>query len=129
MISRVFLNPHLIFLVTGGSDGDLHIFGGVDEATDNTDVSPFYCGDEILGLAVAKNKIFIAPKIDPVGSNEILSAVFDQEKPEIEGQSVITKFTAEGTCVDASENGKLILAGSADMTIKLVDTETFDTKR
>ena len=34
-----------------------------------------------------------------------------------------------GTCVDASENGKLILAGSADMTMKLVDTETFDTKR
>ena len=65
-------------IVTGGPDGDVHIFGSADEAADDSDYEPFYAGDEILGLAVAKNhQVFIAPKMDPVGSNEVLAVSFE----------------------------------------------------
>ena len=40
----------------------------------------------------------------------------------------IAKFTAEATCVDASRDGVNVAAGSADMTVQLINTETFQTK-
>ena len=41
----------------------------------------------------------------------------------------ICKFTAEATCVDVSKDGKNVLAGSADMTLQLINTESFQTKK
>ena len=40
----------------------------------------------------------------------------------------IAKFTAEATCVDVSRDGINVVAGSADMTVQLINTETFQSK-
>ena len=95
-------------IVVGGKDGDIFVFGSADEAADDTDYEPFNVGaDEILGLAVANNNVFVAPKIDPVGGNEVLSVLYEGKSGS--GQGVITKFTAEATCVDASKDGVFVL--------------------
>ena len=54
-------------------------------------------------------------------SNCNLSFDFKDGKGEPDG--TITKFSAEATCLDVID--KQVLAGSADMTLTLIHTETF----
>ena len=105
---------------------DIHLFGSANENDDEVEHDPFYTGDEILGLAVSQKFIYVAPKIDPVGTTDVISMYFEGKKGV--GHGVATKFTAEATCVDASKDNEFVLAGSADMTLKLVNTKTFKEK-
>ena len=105
---------------------DIHLFGSANENDDEVEHDPFYTGDEILGLAVSQKFIYVAPKIDPVGTTDVISMYFEGKKGV--GHGVATKFTAEATCVDASRDNEFVLAGSADMTLKLVNTKTFKEK-
>ena len=40
---------------------------------------------------------------------------------------LVARFTADVTCIDINnEKGDILVAGSADMTIKVVDTESYE---
>ena len=107
-------------ILTAGPDGDVNVFSGIDDNAGE----PFLAGDEVLGLCVNdQERIFVAPKIEPgfEGCNEVLAIAIKDGKGEPDG--TITKFSAEATCLDVID--KQVLAGSADMTLTLIHTETF----
>lgn len=116
-------------VLTGGPDGDIRVYGGIKD-DELMDLEPITAGDEILGaVADDQGRIYVAPKIPPGDKfcNEVVTFVL--KDGEATRDKVITKFAAEPTCVDVSKDGTLVLAGSADMTVRLVNSETFATKR
>ena len=56
-------------------------------------------------------------------TNHVTALNFDGEN-----DGIITKFTADVTCLDTTDSGDIVLAGSADMTIKVTNTSTFSDK-
>eukprot|EP00095_Tigriopus_kingsejongensis_P011218 maker-scaffold1959_size23944-snap-gene-0.6 protein:Tk11218 transcript:maker-scaffold1959_size23944-snap-gene-0.6-mRNA-1 annotation:"wd repeat and hmg-box dna-binding protein 1" len=100
-------------VVTCGSDGEVRLYQGIDD----DDPISHLAGDETLAVAVTDERFFVAAS----GTNTI------QGYSLAEGQSegVITRFTADGTALAVSGDGRYLLAGSDDMTVKLVDTQTY----
>ena len=88
-------------VITGGADGDVHVFGaGIDK---NDNFEPFLVGDEVLGLAIdSKDRIYVAPKIEPgdKGCNEVLAFKYSENGV---ADGTIAKFTAEASCVDVDK--------------------------
>jgi len=116
-------------ILTGGVVGDIFVFGGIEETIDDEDFEPFNIGEEVLGFSISdEGRIFVAPQIEPgdKGCNEVLAFKYDDGKGNNDG--TIAKFTAEATCVDVSRDGVNVVAGSADMTVQLINTETFQSK-
>ncbi len=99
-------------IITAGPDSDVSIFVGKEEA------KPIAIdgADEILGLAVSKERLFVGPK----GTNKVLAFNMDGGN---EGQMAM--FTSDATCIDVNEDGSKIVAGSADMTLQMIETESF----
>ena len=56
-------------------------------------------------------------------TNNVTALNFDGEN-----DGIITKFTADVTCLDSLDAGDFVLSGCADMTIKLTNTTTFSYK-
>ncbi len=115
-------------VLTGGIIGDVFVFSGIEDTIDEYEA--FTAGEEVLGLAISEDeRIFVAPKIEPgdKGCNEVLAFKYEEFKGVSDG--TICKFTAEATCVDCSKDGKFVAAGSADMTLKVIETESFKVKK
>ena len=73
-------------------------------------------GDEVYALACGKQKFFVGIS----GTNNVQSFSHAGQS-----EGVITRFTADVTALDLSLDGKLLVAGSEDMTVKIVDTESY----
>jgi len=100
---------------TAGMDGEMRIWSGIDD----DDCENFSLGEQTLAIAVSKDRIFVSTS----ETNNVTSLNLEGEH-----DGVITKFTADVTCLDLHESGTVIAAGSADMTVKVTNTTTFSDK-
>jgi len=100
---------------TLGLDGEMRVWAGIDD----DDCENIVVGEEGLAMAVATDRIFVAPS----ESNSVQALNMDGDN-----DGVITKFTADVTCLDTISSGALLVAGSADMTIKVSDTANYTDK-
>ena len=97
-------------VVTCGADGEVRVYRGIEDE----DPSSHLVGDEALAVACSSDTFFVS-----AADNNNVQAY------ELAGGSskgVVARFTADVTALDI--RGETLAAGSADMTLKTLDTAT-----
>lgn len=100
-------------VISVGSDGEMRVWSGIDD----DDCDNHLIGDEALAVTASKDRIFTAAS----GTNTVQAYNMDGD-----GDGIMTRFTADATCLDTTADGKLLASGSADMTAKVTDTSSFN---
>ena len=114
--SNVRFVPDGSAVVTSGSDGDIRVFKDIND----DDSKSHLVGEEVLALACSSNNLAF---VSASGTNTVRSYTLDEGNSE----ALVARFTADVTCLDCDAQGKFVAAGSADMTVKVTDTASFET--
>ena len=69
-------------------------------------------GDEVLSIAASSESFYVGAS----GTNTVTAYGFHD--PSV-SKGVLARFTADATCLDVDAEGKVLAAGSADMTLKV----------
>ena len=98
-------------ILTCGADGEVRVWTGIDD----DDPASHVVGDEAFAVACGQDKFFVAAS----GTNTVQAYDF----PEGTSKGLMSRFTADATTLDVRSSN--LAAGSGDMTIKVVETESF----
>lgn len=76
-------------------------------------------GDEVLSITASNKSFFVGAS----GTNTVTEYTF--EDPSV-SKGVLARFTADATSLDVDAEGTTLAAGSADMTLKVIDVATYN---
>ncbi|KAL6113645.1 wdhd1 [Pungitius sinensis] len=96
------------FLVTGGNDGDVRIWEGLDD----DDPKFITVGDKVYSLALKNGKLVTASS-----NNTVQIHTFPGGEPD----GILTRFTTNATHVTFNSSGSRVAAGSSDFMVKVVE--------
>uniref|UniRef100_A0A8C2WQY4 WD repeat and HMG-box DNA-binding protein 1 n=1 Tax=Cyclopterus lumpus TaxID=8103 RepID=A0A8C2WQY4_CYCLU len=96
------------FLVTGGNDGDVRIWDGLDD----DDPKFITVGEKVYSLALKNGKLVTASS-----NNTVQIHTFPDGEPD----GILTRFTTNATHVAFNGSGSRVAAGSSDFMVKVVE--------
>ena len=119
---RVWLayNQDKYGILTVGSDGEVRVWDGIDHPiimVKNNRI--IMLRDAVLSLGVSDDKIYVGVS----GTKGITTYSWDEDGPGILGP----RFTADVTAIAASWDEEIVVAGCADFTVKVINTDEFST--
>ncbi|KAH3854450.1 WD repeat and HMG-box DNA-binding protein 1-like [Dreissena polymorpha] len=103
------------YILTGGSDGDIRIWDGIDD----DDAISHRCGDKTFSIAIKGSRYFAA-----TDTNTIQAYNFPEGTPD----GILTRFTAPANHIVLNKTGKILVAGASDFAIKIVEVDNCSTK-
>lgn len=95
--------------LTTGEDGDVRIWQGFDDP----DIVSFRAGEKCTAVAQSKSRVFVGDELNELKMYSM------EEGNEMLG--VLTSFTLPITCIACNKSGTMIVCGSADFTIHLIE--------
>lgn len=104
------------YIVTCGSEGDVRIWDGVDDA----DQKDTCIGEKAWAVFQKDKNLYVA-----TDTNIIQAYTF----PDLETDGIITRFTAPATQIEVSADGNKLVASSCDMNIHVVDIQSLECKK
>nr|XP_046251496.1 WD repeat and HMG-box DNA-binding protein 1 isoform X2 [Scatophagus argus] len=96
------------FVVTGGNDGDVRIWEGLDD----DDPKFITVGEKVYSLALKNGKLVTASS-----NNTVQIHTFPDGDPD----GILTRFTTNATHVTFNSSGSRVAAGSSDFMVKVVE--------
>lgn len=97
------------YIFTCGADGDVRIWNGFEDDNPTT----YHTGEYCHAISFKKGQLYVAND-----TNAIQAYNF----PSMTPNGIVTRFTSQINSMCCSKNGKFLLAGAGDFTIKAVDT-------
>ncbi|KAL8588870.1 hypothetical protein ACOMHN_051464 [Nucella lapillus] len=99
------------YILTCGSDGDVRIWDGIED----DDAVSHRLGERAYAIAFKKDRFFTA-----TDSNSVQASKFPDGMPD----GLVTRFTAPVNHMVLNAEGTIMVAGSSDFTVKVVEVES-----
>lgn len=103
------------YMLTCGQDGDVRVWEGIDD----DDAVSHKVGDKAFAIVFKNNRIITASDC-----NTVQAYTFPDGAPD----GILTRFTAPANHLVVNKSGKKLVAGASDFVIKIVDTDTSNSK-
>ncbi|CAG2057396.1 unnamed protein product, partial [Timema podura] len=107
-VSSQVTSPDLKYLITGGNDGDIRLWMGLED----DDPTSHCVGERALAVKQMGKRLFVG-----TDNNTVQAYTF----PELEPDGIITRFGAPVTHISVSKDGNTIAAASEDMEVHIYD--------